>query len=222
MCGRFSFATEWEEVLREFAIYTSQYTDRPRYNVAPGQLVTAIISGHGERRIGPLKWGLIPHFSKDARVGYKMINARAETLEEKPSYRQLLDRKRCLIPADGYYEWKREAGKSIPYRMVVRDRTLFAMAGLFDTWIDPEGNKISSCTIITTAASEWMTKIHERMPVILTKEAEKAWLSAEDFQYVKTLLRPYAVEKMKAYPVSPLVNNVKNDSPLCIREEMVP
>ncbi len=222
MCGRFSFATEWEEVLREFAIYTSQYTDRPRYNVAPGQLVTAIISGHGERRIGPLKWGLIPHFSKDARVGYKMINARAESLEEKPSYRQLLDRKRCLIPADGYYEWKREAGKSTPYRMVVMDRPLFAMAGLFDTWIDPEGNKISSCTIITTAASEWVATIHERMPVILTKEAEEAWLSLDDFQYVKPLLRPYKAEKMSAYPVSPLVNNVKNDSPLCIREEMVP
>ncbi len=221
MCGRFSFATDWEEVLREFAINTSQYTDRPRYNVAPGQLVTAIISSHGERRIGPLKWGLIPHFSKDARVGYKMINARAESLEEKPSYRQLLDRKRCLIPADGYYEWKRDAGKSTPYRMVVRDRTLFAMAGLFDTWIDPEGNKISSCTIITTAASEWMTKIHERMPVILTEEEEKTWLSARDFQNVKQLLRPYEAEKMKAYPVSPLVNNVKNDSPLCISEATI-
>ena len=222
MCGRFSFATEWEEVLREFLIPTSQYTDRPRYNVAPGQLITAIIFGHGERRIGPLKWGLIPHFSKDASVGYKMINARAETLEDKPSYRKLLDRKRCLIPADGYYEWKREAGKTTPYRIVLRDRPLFAMAGLYDTCINIEGEKISSCTIVTTAASEWMATIHERMPVILTKEAEEAWLSADDFQYVKQLLRPYDAEKMRAYPVSPLVGNVKNDSPLCISEATIP
>lgn len=220
MCGRFSFAPEWADLTSEFSVVTTDFTAQPRYNVAPLQMITAIISDGRSRRIGPLRWGLIPHWAKDASIGAKLINARAETLEEKPAFRPLLTRRRCLIPADGYFEWKKGLNRSHkePYRIMLRERKLFAMAGLYDIWVAPDGQKISSCTIITTAPNELTGIIHNRMPAILTKEGEELWLSNTEFASVKSVLTPYPAEAMRMYPVSPSVGNVKNDSPDCLRE----
>jgi putative SOS response-associated peptidase YedK len=217
MCGRFSFSEDWSLVLNEYGLSHSDYHEKPRYNVAPGQMITAVIYDGEKRRIGPLKWGLIPHWAKDPSIGYKTINARAETLTDKPAFRHLIKRKRCLIPADGFYEWRKIGSKKEPMRIVLQDRKLFAMAGLYDTWIAPDGQKISSCTIITTAPNELMAEIHNRMPVILPKGGETLWLSkVEEFHALEPLLRAYPTEKMRAYKVSELVGNVKNDIPLCI------
>jgi putative SOS response-associated peptidase YedK len=195
---------------------------QPRYNVAPGQLVPAIISDGQRSRIGELKWGLVPSWAKEPGIGSGMINARAETVAEKPAFKIPLMRKRCLIPADGFYEWKKKQdgkGKQ-PMRILMRDEALFAMAGLYEIWMTPEGQKLSTCTIVTTAPNRLMADIHDRMPAILQPEDEALWLdrSVNDPERLLPLLRPYPAERMKAYPVGSGVGNVANDGADCIRE----
>lgn len=191
-----------------------------RYNIAPGQQILAIIAEKGKRRIGELRWGLIPSWAKDAKQGFQLINARAESLQEKPSFQKLLVRKRCMIPADSFYEWKQtEKGKQ-PMRIQRKDEKPFAFAGLFDTWIQPDGQKLHTCTIITTRPNEVVAPIHPRMPVILREEDESLWLDREfqDVDKLQSLLVPYDAERMRAYPVTKAVGSVKNDEPECIRE----
>ncbi|WP_248924714.1 SOS response-associated peptidase [Paenibacillus hamazuiensis] len=223
MCGRYTITLTYNELLIRFYIDESfPPYHQPRYNVAPGQFVPAIIHDGRKNRLGELRWGLIPSWAKEEKVAFHMINARAETLLEKPAYRLPFERKRCLIPADGFYEWKKLGDKDKqPMRIVLKDRGLFAMAGLYDTWISPEGNKISTCTIITTQPNELMADIHDRMPAILRPEDEAMWLNREVRQTdaLQALLRPYPAEEMEAYPVSKAVGNVKNEAPFLVEEE---
>jgi putative SOS response-associated peptidase YedK len=220
MCGRFTLIADPVKVMERFLLDEIPFAMQPRYNVAPGQMVPAIIAAGKKRRIGQLRWGLVPAWAADEKIGYKMINARAETLTEKPAFRRLFARKRCMIPADGFYEWKQgEKGKQ-PMRILMKDGGLFAFAGLFDTWERPDGVKIHSCTIITTKANRVVADIHDRMPVILRREDEELWLDREryDADLLKSLFVPYDAAQMRAYPVSQMVGNAKNDLPQCIEE----
>lgn len=217
MCGRFTLVSDMDLILHSHLMYSNiDYV--PRYNIAPSQPVLAIISDGKKRRLGQLKWGLIPFWEKDAKIGYKMINARAETLAEKASFKHPFKRQRCLILADSFYEWKRENGKKIPMRIHLKSGEPFAFAGLWSRWQSSEGEEINTCTIITTRPNSLMEDIHDRMPVILREEDEGTWLdrSIEDTDFLQNLLEPYPAEEMEAYEVSKVVNSPNNDIPACI------
>ncbi|EMT54213.1 hypothetical protein I532_01365 [Brevibacillus borstelensis AK1] len=225
MCGRFTIITDPVKMMERFILDEMAFNLEPRYNVAPGHMIPAIIEDRGKRRIGQLKWGLVPSWAQDEKIGYKMINARAETLTEKPAFRNLFARKRCLIPADGFYEWKiTDRGKQ-PMRITMRNGELFAFAGLFDTWTRPDGQKVHTCTIITTQPNEVVKDIHDRMPVILRGPEEEAiWLDRDNFDadLLQSLLVSYDADQMRAYPVSAMVGSPRNDSPECIKERTEP
>jgi putative SOS response-associated peptidase YedK len=219
MCGRFTLTVPVESLIERFQVDQIPFDYQPRYNIAPGQLITAVIAHEGKNRIGQLKWGLIPSWAKDEKIGYKMINAKAETVQEKPAFRNAFKKRRCIIPADGFYEWKRnEDGSKQPMRIMLKDKSIFGMAGLYETWIAPDRQKVHSCTIITTKSNGLMEQIHDRMPVILRRDDEGIWLDREkaDLELLQSLLEPYPEEEMFAYPVHPMVGNVKNDVPECI------
>ncbi|OUQ86263.1 DUF159 family protein [Brevibacillus brevis] len=220
MCGRFTLVTNLELWNARFQIGVIPFDMQPRYNIAPGQLIPAIISDQGKRRLGQLKWGLVPFWSKDEKVGYKMINAKSETLREKPAFKNLFARKRCIIPADDFYEWKKVGKEKQPMRIMMKTGEPFAFAGLYDTWTSPEGEKLHSCTIITTTPNDVVADIHDRMPVILNEQDEAIWLDREKFDadLLQSLLVPYDHEQMKAYPVPAMVGSPKNDMPECIQE----
>ncbi|MBI4504596.1 MAG: SOS response-associated peptidase, partial [Chloroflexi bacterium] len=174
---------------------------RPRYNIAPSQPVLTIVADGAE----VMRWGLIPGWAKDPSIGDRMINARAETVAEKPSFRHALRRKRCVVLADGFYEWRKDAtGRKLPFCIALEDEAPFAFAGLWDAWRDLEGQVIRSCTIITTTPNALMASIHDRMPVILLPEAEALWLDqrVDDPARVLPLLAPYPAEHMRAWEVS--------------------
>lgn len=217
MCGRFSRKATLQAIVDEFEIDEVNGTFEPSYNVAPGQEIAVLLKDES-RKLGLLKWGLIPSWSKDPKIGNRMINARAETLADKPSFKHPLRQKRCLIVADGFFEWRKEGKQKIPMYIFLKDQKPFVFAGLWDTWTSPEGKKISTCTIITTEPNEFMKKIHNRMPVILPKEYIDTWLdrSIENEQQVLPLLKPYPEKEMDAYEVSRVVNSPKNNSPECI------
>jgi putative SOS response-associated peptidase YedK len=220
MCGRFTLVTEPEKLMRRFHLDEIPFDLQPRYNIAPGQPIPAILADGGRRRIGQLRWGLVPAWAQDEKIGYKMINARAETLTEKLAFRNLIARKRCIIPADGFYEWKQTGRGKQPMRITMKNGDPFAFAGLFDSWTAPDGRKVSTCTIITTAPNELVANIHDRMPVILRPEDEDLWLDRERFdpELLRSLLVPYDAGQMRAYPVPALVGSPKNDVPECIEE----
>jgi putative SOS response-associated peptidase YedK len=209
MCGRFSlFDIFGLEVLYNINLPGCV---KPRYNIAPSQEILAIIDDGGCQAV-QFKWGLIPFWAKEKAPG--LINARAETVDIKPSFKQSLKSRRCLIPADGFYEWKKEGTGKRPYRINLKNGDVFAFAGLWDTWTSPKGETINSCTIITTSANTMMEPIHSRMPVILPKEAEETWLHADTgILTLKGLLKPYRSEFMESYEVSTRVNNFRNDIP---------
>ncbi|MEC0205183.1 SOS response-associated peptidase [Paenibacillus lautus] len=230
MCGRFTLTVTWEELMTRYLIDPESVSPFhiPRYNIAPTQMVTAIINDGSANRIGQLQWGLVPSWAKDSSAGAKMINARSETLEDKPAFRMPFYRKRCLIPADGFYEWQKNGNGKQPFRIGLRNGEIFSMAGLYDTWITPSGDKLSTCTVITTAPNRLMEPIHNRMPVILRPANEALWLerqtsshphesSTSILESLKELLRPYPAEEMQAVPVSTTVNSVKNDTEDCVR-----
>ena len=211
MCGRFSLTVNEAELNDFFETSGGEAPYVARYNCAPTQML-AVITNEKPRQLSYFKWGLIPGWAKDPSIGNKMINARAETITEKPSYKNTLRTKRCLVPADAFYEW-RQNGDKIPYRIFLKNSRLFAFAGLWDRWKAPDGNEISSFTIITTGANEFMQPIHNRMPVILRREHEKLWLGSNNADELLALLKPYSSEDMDAYPVSKLINSAKNDFP---------
>jgi len=221
MCGRYTITVTMEELESMFRLGPREDANyRPRYNAAPGQMIPAIVAHEGANRLGELRWGLIPSWARGPQDGLKLINARSETAADKPSFRRLFERKRCVIPADGFYEWDKRGGTRQPYRFVLKERPLFSMAGLYDTWIGPDGSKVSSVIILTTAANELMAPIHDRMPVILRPEDEAAWLdlTCRDLEALQAMLRPYDAAAMHAYPVSSAVGSVKNDVPELLRE----
>ncbi|MEK3884396.1 SOS response-associated peptidase [Paenibacillus sp. PL2-23] len=215
MCGRYTVTVTLEELMLRYMIEeTNVPFHRPKYNVAPGQQVLAVISGsNGKNRLGELKWGLVPPWADDPKIGYMMINARSETAAEKPAFKVPLQRKRCILPADGFYEWKAVQGGKQPMRFTLKTRDLFSLAGLYETWVSPSGEKLSTCTVLTTRPNELVAPVHDRMPVILRPQHEAAWLSREQ-QSVPSLLsmlEPLPPEEMEVYPVSAAVGNVRND-----------
>lgn len=215
MCGRYTLTVTIEELmLRYLTDMPAAGYHAPRYNVAPMQQVMAVVHDGEKNRLGELRWGLVPSWAKDDKFAGKMINARAETLLSKPSFKNLIYRKRCIIPADGFYEWKKKAEGKQPMRIVLKDQSIFSLAALYDTWISPNGEKISTCTIITTEPNRLVADIHDRMPVILHEEDEETWLNRnnQNAEQLMSLLKPFPAENMEAYPVSPAVGNVKNDS----------
>ncbi|MDQ0113004.1 SOS response-associated peptidase [Paenibacillus harenae] len=222
MCGRYTLTITIEELMVRYMVdETGIPFHRPKYNVAPSQQVLAVINDGNDNRLGELKWGLIPPWADDPKVGFMMINARAETAAEKAAFKKPLRSKRCLIPADGFYEWKKLSGGSKqPMRITMKSREIFSMAGLYETWISPDGAKINSCTILTTEPNPLMAPIHDRMPVILRPENEALWLDrkTQDVEALLPLLRPYDDRDMVAYAVSPAVGNVRNDSPELIEQ----
>ncbi|MBC7883875.1 MAG: SOS response-associated peptidase [Saprospiraceae bacterium] len=223
MCGRSSLTKTEKEIEARFnATFYSEELERynplPNFNIAPTHYQPIITSGD-QQHIHIFRWGLIPFWAKDKGIGSKMINARVETLVEKPVFKNCLPSRRCIIPLDGFYEWKRNGKEKIPYRIVARDQAIFGVAGLWDNWKDPvNGEVVQSFTIITRGPNYLMEKIHDRMPAILLKENEHHWLDPE----VKPadalqLLIPYPDDQMEAYEVSPRVNHVKENDPELLR-----
>ena len=214
MCGRYSLIADLGELARQFEFDGDWLTFESAYNIAPTQEVLTVVGGE-TRRGGFMRWGLIPHWAKNASIGSRMINARAETVAEKPAFRDALRRRRCLVLADGFYEWQRTGGARRPMRIVMRSGEPFAFAGLWSVWRDPNGNRIPLCAIITTAANDLLRPIHDRMPVILPRELEELWLdrSIDDLGALGSVLNPYPDEEMEAFEVSTLVNSAANYGP---------
>lgn len=217
MCGRFTLHAKEEDILHYFNLHTSLEHYEPRYNIAPGQKVLAVIHDGQNKRIGPLKWGLVPSWAKDEKIGYRMINARSETAHEKPSFRQLMAQKRCLIVADSFYEWQTINDQKQPKRIQVKDRSLFTFAGLWDKW-EKNGKTLFTCTMLTKAANEFMKSIHHRMPIILPKALEDEWIKPYSLEPIaaKKLLDSIPDVPLTAYSVSTYVNKAMNDDQKCI------
>ena len=221
MCGRFTLTAdpaELQAAFPEFIFPSAAF--RPRFNIAPSQPL-AVIANNGEKRLDFFSWGLVPFWAKDPSIGSRMINARAETLAEKPSFRNAYKRRRCLILADGFYEWQPVPGSKVKQPMYFRmkDEQPFAFAGLWEDWHSPDGSQILSCTIITTQPNELVRPVHNRMPVILPREAYPAWLQPGEVaaQELNPLLGPYPADLMQVHPVSRVVNSPANDSPARIQ-----
>lgn len=223
MCGRFALYADYEALLKRFDVEETtldQASYEENYNVAPSQQIAAIINDGERNRLGTLRWGLIPSWAKDKKIGYKMINARAETAAEKPSFRNAFKKKRCLIPANAFYEWKKDQTGKTPMLIHLANDELFAFAGLWESWHAPDGELIHSCTILTTQANSLMADIHDRMPVILAKDAEKVWLdpAVQDPEVLQKLIKPYDSGELEVYEVSEAVNSPKNNGAELIRK----
>jgi putative SOS response-associated peptidase YedK len=218
MCGRFSLVDNREELSNQFHL-KRQVTIAPRYNIAPSQQIIIIRSGTNGNTTSSVRWGLIPHWSKDEKFSAKLINARAETVQEKPVFREAFKERRCLIPANGFYEWKNEGNRKQPYFIKMKNGRLFAMAGICEYWQSPAGETIESCAIITTEANTIVGKIHDRMPVIIPETAYGLWLDpVRNGDHFREYFQPFDPFKMTAYPVSGMVNYVKNEGEGCIRK----
>jgi putative SOS response-associated peptidase YedK len=213
MCGRFSLSTGLTTLKEKFQFIFTDET-KPRYNIAPSQSILTVVQNDNDRVGKQMRWGLIPFWAKDIKIGYKMINARAETIDEKPAYKHPFQKQRCLILADGFYEWKKQGKEKQPYRFQLKNGEPFAFAGLWDRR-DKGEETLYSCTIITTKPNNLTKEVHDRMPVILPKDTYDLWLNPNmtETDYLKSLLVPYPEEEMVAYPVSTLVNSPKNDIP---------
>ena len=210
MCGRFSISKEKDEIEDRFEIHIDPAMFSKTYNAAPSQTLP-IITNTAPEQASFHKWGLIPHWAKDESNGNKLINARGETIAEKPSFRDAAEKRRCLVITDGFYEWQRSGGEKQPYRITLADESLFTFAGLWESWSAPDGRDVRTFTIITTEPNGLMKPIHKRMPVMLTPENERVWISDEPLEKVLYLLKPYDEKEMNAYPVSSRVNSPKNN-----------
>ena len=215
MCGRYSLIASIAELGERFGFDGADVAYSPSYNVAPTQGVLTVVAESEARRAVRMRWGLIPSWARKASIGSRMINARAETVAEKPSFRTALRRRRCLVLADGFYEWRRTSAGKRPLRITMASGEPFAFAGLWDTWRDPQDKTVTSCTIITTGANDLLRPIHDRMPVILHREQEDLWLDHDvrEPDVLREVLIPYNPGAMKAYEVSTLVNSPANDGP---------
>lgn len=228
MCGRYTLISFPEQLAEEFELYEFESLE-PRYNIAPTQRVPVVRTREDSAERGPalLKWGLIPHWAKDPTIGNRMINARAESVSEKPAFRAAIRRQRCLVPCSGFFEWKAldaasgrgQGRKKQPYYIRRRDERVFAFAGLWDRWQSPDGEDIGSFTILTTEPNELMRGLHNRMPVIIRREEYALWLDSrmQDVERLAPLLRPSSADGWVAYPVSTRVNNPAFDDPSCIQ-----
>ncbi len=219
MCGRFVLFSDLKHIQLAFDLDQANVNLEPSYNIAPTHQIAVIVQRAGSRTLETMRWGLIPSWAKDERMGARMINARAETVAEKPSFKRALVQRRCIVIADGFYEWHTVGTKKTPMYVRLKSGEPMGLAGLYDTWQSPESETITSCAIITTTANTLVQPIHDRMPVILSREAQRAWLDAtnQDIKQLMALLKPYPAEQMQAYPVSPLVNSPRNNSAECIK-----
>jgi putative SOS response-associated peptidase YedK len=211
MCGRYSFILEDELIRERFGVTVRSAIYKARYNCAPTQKL-AVISNDNPEELSLFRWGLIPSWAKEISIGNKMINAKSETILEKPSFKNPFKSKRCLVLSDGFYEWRKGAVKT-PFRIQRKDGSAFAMAGIWDRWFNPEGEEIRSFAILTTAANSLMEKIHDRMPVILDRETEKRWIENSAPEILMEMMKPCPASALLAYPVSTLVNSPRVDSP---------
>ncbi|MDX9692483.1 MAG: SOS response-associated peptidase [Acholeplasmataceae bacterium] len=224
MCGRFTITVSYEELVHHLKDYYEiddvSLFDVPRYNVAPGQEVISILNDGSKNRVGLLKWGFIPPYAKDEKIGFSLINAQAETIFSKPTFMDSAMSKRCVVIADSFYEWQKDDTEKKPMLIFLRDQKLFSFAGLWTTYKKSDGSKINTVTIITTTPNELMTNIHHRMPVILSKEDEKIWLNPriKNQDVLQHLLKPYPSAHMDYYRVSSVVNNTRNESIECIKK----
>src|SRR5215204_2109203 len=211
MCGRYAQRTDAKRLAKEFRV--AEVPDAgPRYNIAPTQEVLAVHESPDGREMTFYKWGLVPSWAKDTSIGAKLINARSETVTEKPSFREAFRRRRCVIPADGFYEWRRLEGRRQPFFFRMRDERPFGFAGLWERWEGEGGRVVNSCAILTTEANEVLRPVHDRMPVILRPEDYDLWLGADAraLDLVKEVLRPYPSKEMVGYPVGAGVNSPRN------------
>lgn len=220
MCGRFGLIADLSAVVQRFRVSMSSdesATWSPRYNIAPTQTVI-VVGDDGRRYLTRMRWGLIPSWTKNPAIGNRMINARAETVATRPAFRVALRKRRCLVVATGFYEWQERPRGKQPFYLAIKGGEPFGFAGLWDSWMSEEGEEIKSCTIITTEANELLLPIHDRMPVILTREAEGLWLdpAIQDPTQLLPLLKPYPAEGMELYPVSTRVNNPAHEGSDCI------
>jgi putative SOS response-associated peptidase YedK len=219
MCGRFTLITPAEVVAEQFQLIEVPSLS-PRYNVAPTQPVAAVrpSPGNGGRELVLLRWGLVPFWAKDPAIGSRMINARSETVAQKPAFRAAFRRRRCLVPADGFYEWQRQEQGKQPFYIRLDDEKPFAFAGLWEHWEGPDEATIDSCTVLTTEPNDLIRLLHNRMPVILAPKDYDLWLDpgVQEAELLQPLLRPYPSENMIAYPISTWVNSPTNEGPQCI------
>ena len=224
MCGRFTQRMTWRELHERMGLLGTPLNLRPRFNVAPSQDVAVVRANDDGRTLAMLRWGLIPSWAREPNIGYKLINARSETAAEKPSFRSAWRNRRCLIPADGFFEWQPRGKTRQPWLFRLGDGAPFAFAGLWERWTVPQaaaltgslaerspGDAVETCTILTTTANEMVAPVHGRMPVILPREAYGPWLAGEEVP-----LLPYPADAMTAHPVSTLVNRPANDDPRCV------
>jgi len=216
MCGRYTLAVKEKILELRFEVERYQGKHKPRHNIAPSQKNPVVtIDQNGKRTMTPMRWGLIPRWAQDESIGNKLINARAETVAQKPSFRDSFRKRRCLVPADGYYEWRKpgKPGQRVPFRIVLKSRELFAFAGLWDVWKNQIGDPIQTYTILTTEADELVGEIHPRMPVILRPQNEALWIDPkiESLSDLKEALVPLPSDLMEMYEVSRLVGNPVND-----------
>lgn len=228
MCGRASLTKNEKELEERFnsAFYSEdieRYNPVPNFNLGPGQY-HPVLTNEDPSMFNFQRWGLIPFWAKDEKIAFKMINARAETIKDKPAFRGALNSRRCLIPLDGFYEWeKRQKGLSLPYRFVLEKKGIFSVAGIWENWKSPSGQELKTFSIITVRANKTVGKLHGRMPAILFPSEERLWLDNELKQEdLLSLLKPYPEDLMFGYPVSTKVNSVKNNSPDLISESAHP
>lgn len=217
MCGRFTLTSNLDELQGRFG-FLSEFTDHePRYNIAPTQPVLTV-TNDGQRKGELMRWGLVPFWAKDLKIGARMINAVGETAATKPAFRAAFKKRRCLVLASGFYEWRTEGKQKLPAYIYPRSGEPMAFAGLWETWKSPEGQVVKSCTIITTSANSFIQQIHHRMPVILSDETQALWLDplTEDSQILEPLLIPAPTEFLTSHPVPNTVNSVKNQGAECI------
>ncbi len=223
MCGRYTLKEDKKKLEEWFEAMPEGLEDfGPNFNVAPSQRMPVVGENRkGRRSLQPFRWGLIPFWADEQKVSYSMINARGETLDTKTSFKEPFERYRCLIPANGFYEWKGEKGNKTPFYIYPTHEPLFAFAGLYNVWESPEGERIPTYTIVTTDANKKMEELHDRMPVILLKEEWKEWLDPDnhDTSALKELIRPFPGDAMDFHPVSRAVNNVRNNSPGLLKPE---
>jgi putative SOS response-associated peptidase YedK len=220
MCGRFTVTAHPELLAEEFFLDEIPLDFKPRYNMAPGQNIPLIRRNDAardeSRRLEFFRWGLVPSWAKDANAGRPMINARSETVAEKPTFRAAFKKRRCLIIADGFYEWKRSGSQKVPNYIRLKEQRPFAFAGLWECWKAKDQTALYSCTILTVPPNALVADIHDRMPVILPQQHRETWLSPKsDSAALHALLRPYAANEMEAYPVSKRVNSTSTDDARC-------
>ena len=220
MCGRYTLKTDITRLQDRFSFDTPDVAYTPSYNVAPSQQVLAVVSSDGGTRTELLRWGLVPSWAKDPKVGHRLINARAETVAEKPSFRRALRKRRCLILADGFYEWRRDGERKIPMYIRLQSQEPFAFAGLWERWQTLASEPLLTCTILATTANTFMQPIHQRMPVIPDSASKVLWLDheASDPLVLLPMLPQAASHEMEAYAVSTTVNSPSNNCPACIGE----